>query len=84
MQIYIVDQENNKISPAFIKANRYILQIYHKDLTILSECQKIQVLERLWKKEFDAELIKSKDGKFWNLIRFNSEIEKTLFLLKWG
>jgi hypothetical protein len=83
MEIYIVNQTGN-ISTAFIKANRYILQIYQEQLEKTTIFQKSNILETLWKKEFNAELLKKKNNDHWDTIRFNSEIEKTLFLLKWS
>jgi len=83
MEIYITNQID-KILPAFIKANRHILQLYREQIKQIPISQKSNILEELWLKEFNAKLQKNKNNNHWDTIKFDSEIEKTLFLLKWN
>ena len=83
MEIYIINQID-KILPAFIKANRHILQLYREQIKQTPISQKSNILEELWLKEFNVKLQKNKNNNYWDTIKFDSEIEKTLFLLKWN
>lgn len=62
--------ENNKIFLYYYKANHYLLS---------NNLLETVDIDLLWKKHFDASIdYKNK------LIKFKSERDKTLFLLKWG
>jgi len=72
------------ISPAFIKANSYLI----KNSSILAsekEALKGQaILEEIWLAEFRGKLFYDQDVKAWTRVDFDSEQDLTMFLIKWG
>jgi hypothetical protein len=75
---------DSDISPAFIKANAYLI----KNSSILSsekEALKGQaVLEEMWLAEFRGKLFYDQTVKSWTRIDFDSEQDLTMFLIRWG
>ena len=70
-QIHII--ENNKISAPFVQAN-HSLALNNKDAL-----NNFTVLRSLWLQTYKAKIDLSK-----NIIEFNSERDKTIFLLQWS
>jgi hypothetical protein len=78
----LIFNEHNKINPAFVKANRYVLLKYKKDFQNLNVNLKIQKLKDFWFYEYNAVLV-DKNNKFYK-IEFDSKVSLLLFTIKWG
>lgn len=80
--------ENGTINPVFIKANCYILKKFNAEFKKNTVFERLHLLEELWVDEFNALLIEDVkitcDLKKWSSIQFSTELEKTLFLLRWS
>ena len=74
--------ENDIISPAVLRANSYLLEINKEIIESIQDPKdKVNYLENLWKKEFNARIEKSKDE--WEQLIFENEQKLMLFLIKW-
>ena len=72
----------HKISPAFIKANGFLIEKYK--LEIEPAVCKNKKLEDLWLTEFNAALKFNDKLKIYDEIVFNDSESLTIFLLKWN
>ena len=72
----------HKISPAFIKANGFLIEKYK--LEIEQAVCKNKKLEDLWLTEFNAALKFNDKLKIYDEIVFNDSESLTIFLLKWN
>lgn len=72
-----------QMNSAFVKANAEIIKTYSEKFNQLSTVDlKIQLLENLWKEQYNAVLIKEDNA--WSSISFLNDRSKTLFQLKWS
>lgn len=72
------------ISPAFIKANSYLIE----NSSILSSEQEVLkgqiILEELWLSEFRGKLFYDQTVRAWTRVDFDNEQDLTMFLIRWG
>jgi len=78
--INIFDKETLAL-PAFIKCNRYLINKNQKLFN--GQLDSRQLIENLWTKELNI-ILEPTYPKDWNKMIFNSEKEKSLFLLIWS
>lgn len=71
---------DDSINTAFVKANLALLQKYSQDFK--NNDNKGILLEQLWLKEYGIELVKSYNQ--YSNLKFVSEEDRTVFLLKWS
>ena len=85
-EIDIVDLNLKKINYIFFKANRYIIEKYRSEFEGNDIFHNIKKLEEIWLKEFNARLNSCIGSKYspWSKIQFDSNIDKTMFILRWG
>lgn len=76
----------NGINHTFIRANLNILYKYSDRLhDLLTFKEKMPILKELWEKEYNVKVLFTDEYGFcWTALEFNSEAEKTLFLLAWS
>lgn len=68
------------IIPAFVKANKFLIQNY---LDKFSTDDRHLVLIQLWKEKFKASLHKDSDG-FFSKVFFEEESDYAMFILKFS
>lgn len=71
---------DDRINTAFVKANLALLQKYSQDFK--NNDNKDILLEQLWLKEYGIELVKSYNQ--YSNLKFVSEEDRTVFLIKWS
>jgi hypothetical protein len=76
----------NGIHHAFVRANLNILNKYSELLPdTLTFKEKMPILKELWEKEYNVKVMFTDEYGFcWSALEFNSESERTLFLLAWS
>lgn len=74
------------INHAFIRANLNILNKYSDRLPdLFTFKEKMPILKELWEKEYNVKVMFTDEYGFcWSALEFNSEAEKTLFVLAWS
>jgi hypothetical protein len=80
--VIIYDEENSSINPVFIRANGFLLNKYETLFSNQSTHTNKLILADLWLSEFKAVLVLSNET--WKEIKFESENDKMMFLLRWG
>ena len=80
--VNIYDELTYNINPSFIRANGFLIEKYAKLFVNQSTYTNKNVLNELWLSEFKAQLIST--NQIWKDIKFDSEHEKMMFLLRWG
>jgi hypothetical protein len=85
-EISIVDLNLKKINYIFFKANRYIIEKYRSEFEGHDIFYNMKKLEEIWLKEFNARLDSCISSKYspWSKIQFDSRVDKTMFILRWG
>jgi hypothetical protein len=77
--------KNGNVNSSFFKANRFLINLYEKDLVNLSDKQKKEFIKDLWDKHFQAKVINLEgDEDSWTHLEFFSEKDIMLFLMKWS
>ena len=71
---------DDRINTAFVKANLSLLRKYSQDFK--NNDNKDILLEQLWLKEYGIELVKSYNQ--YSCLKFASEEDRTVFLIKWS
>lgn len=73
--------ENSKYNATFLKCNSNLIrENYHLFESLNSDEERFSLLETLWKTKLNIKLIPSRN---WKQLNFQSDKDKTLFLLKW-
>jgi len=75
---------DSDISPAFIKANSYLIE--HSSI-LSSEKNALKgraVLEEMWLTEFRGKLFYDQTMKAWSRVDFDNEQDLTMFLIRWS
>ena len=80
--IEIVNQK--EVSPAFIKANLFLMEKFSDLFLSEDDIVNKKILEDLWLKEFNAVLIFDDATRHYSKICFENNKQKTLFLIRWG
>lgn len=85
-EIDIIDLNLKKVNYIFFKANRYIIEKYKDEFEGRDVFYNIKKLEEIWLKEFNARLDSKINSKYspWSKIKFDSNSDKTMFMLRWG
>ena len=78
--INIID--NNTINPMFVKANSALIDKHQHEFKNLSFEAKTKLLEELWIKTYNAELVR--DLSAWSKINFLDSRSMTIFQLRWS
>jgi hypothetical protein len=74
---------NDKINPIFVKANTFLLTQHIDCFECSDNVANEDKLKKLWKDTFNADLVKV-NSDTWTDIVFETNSDKTLFLLKHG
>ncbi len=73
--------KDSKYNSSFLKCNSYIIKKNIEQFKALTcNTDKFSLLENLWKNQLNIELTPTGS---WQKLVFNSEKDKTFFLLKW-
>jgi hypothetical protein len=75
--------KDNSINPAVFKANRFLISNNREELNQLTEKEKREVLSKLWKEIFHANLLSYSNNNIWTHLEFFSEQDMMLFWMKW-
>ena len=75
---------NNRVSPAFVRANSYLVDQHSNLFTEKNLMKNQQLLENLWLTEFKGKLIFDQTLMMWSSVEFDNDQDKTMFLIKWG
>lgn len=68
------------IQSSFIRANSHLISQNTQILSLANTAEeKNQILKQLWATEFNAKIVNE-----WELIKFDQEQDRTMFLLQWG
>lgn len=77
--------KDGNVNSSFFKANRFLINLYEKDLVNLSDNQKKEFIKNLWGEHFQANIINLEDDEDnWTHLEFFSEKDIMLFLMKWS
>lgn len=74
--------EGTSINPMFIKANSFLIDSNKEQFKDVDLESKKELLEKLWLKTYNAELIKEK--QHWSKIKFLDSKSLTMFQLRWS
>lgn len=80
---YLINIINdNTVNPMFIRANSALIDKHQEHFKGLSFDLKTKLLEELWVKTYNAELVR--ESSTWSKIKFLDSRTMTMFQLRWS
>ena len=75
--------KDGSISPAFFKANRFLINSHKENLKNLPDTEKMEFIENLWAECFHANLTTLPNSSYYTHLEFFCEQDLMIFWMKW-